>query len=66
MPLPCANPRYRYRKGTHTRLAFCGNTVVEAKNAQTGAVHTPGEFAADRERASMRHLKRAMDRVPQH
>lgn len=42
--------RYRYRKGTHTRLAFKGNTVIEAKNMQTGKTHTPQEFATDRRR----------------
>ncbi len=30
MPLPCKNPRYRY-KGK-VRLAFCGSKVVEAKS----------------------------------
>lgn len=40
--------RYRYKKGTHTRLAFKGNSVVEAKNMKTGATHTPAEFARDR------------------
>lgn len=42
--------RYRYQKGTHTRLAFKGNQVVEAKNMKTGATHTPKEFARDRKR----------------
>lgn len=43
--------RYRYKKGTHTRLAFKGNSVVEAKNMKTGATHTPAEFARDRKRS---------------
>jgi hypothetical protein len=41
--------RYRYRKGTHTRLAFKGGRVVEAKNMKTGATHSPAEFDADAE-----------------
>jgi len=40
--------RYRYKKGTDTRLAFKGNSVVEAKNMKTGKTHTPAEFARDR------------------
>ena len=48
MPIPGA--RYRFKRGTSTRLAFKGNTVVEAKNMKTGAIHTPEEFAADRRR----------------
>jgi len=43
--------RYRYRKGTHVRLAFKGKRVVEAKNMASGATHTPKEFARDRSRA---------------
>lgn len=39
--------RYRYKKGTHIRLAFKGGQVVEAKNMKTGATHTPQEFADD-------------------
>jgi hypothetical protein len=42
--------RYRFKKGTHIRLAFKGNRVIEAKNTATGATHTPDEFAADRAR----------------
>ncbi len=44
--------RYRVtqRGGKKVRLAFRGNTVVEAKNLETGATHTPGEFKADRKR----------------
>jgi hypothetical protein len=48
--MPLRGVRYRV---THTRrgpvrLAIRGQTVVEAKNLRTGAVHTPAEFAADR------------------
>ncbi len=51
MPISCPGgekPRYRH-KGK-TRLAFCGNTVAEAKNVDTGATHTQAEFSADRRR----------------
>lgn len=44
--------RYRYHNGI--RLAFRGNTVIEAKNPKTGKVHTPAEFAADRARSKKR------------
>ena len=42
--------RYRYKKGTKIRLAFRGNQVIETKNMQTGATHTPSEFASDAQR----------------
>lgn len=48
--MPLKGVRYRYRKGTHIRLAFRGNTVVEAKNMKTKKTHTPAEFKADRKR----------------
>lgn len=51
--MPLADVRYRVKTtdtGKKVRLAFKGKTVVEAKNLKTGAVHTPAEFAADRER----------------
>lgn len=39
---------YRYRKGTHVRLAFSpGGKVIEAKNMKTGAEHTKAEFEHD-------------------
>lgn len=46
--------RYRTKTtkgGKKVRLAFKGNKVVEAKNIETGATHTPKEFAADRKKA---------------
>jgi hypothetical protein len=44
--------KYRFKKGTHTRLAFDkGGDVIEAKNFQSGKVHTPAEFAADDEKS---------------
>ena len=49
MPLG-SDVRYRFKKGTHTRLAFRGNDVVEAKNMKTGATHTPAEFEEDKEK----------------
>ena len=50
--------RYRTKttkKGEKIRLAFRGNTVVEAKNLKTGATHTPAEFKRDRKRSKMRY-----------
>ena len=57
MPL---GPGVRYRVvmkgGKKIRLAFRGKeTVVEAKNLETGSTHTSREFAKERRR------KRAMD-----
>ena len=49
--MPLDGARYRMvpmKGGGYERLAFKGNTVVEAKNMKTGATHTPAEFAADR------------------
>jgi len=55
MPL---GPGVRYRMKKGVRLAFKGNKVVEAKNTTTGAVHTPAEFAKDRQQTrSMRHRR---------
>ena len=52
MPIPRA--RYRVittKSGKKVRLAFLGKArVVEAKNLETGATHTPAEFARDRSR----------------
>ena len=50
MPIPGA--RYRVittKTGKKIRIAYRGKgTVVEAKNLETGATHTPAEFARDR------------------
>ena len=46
--MPITGARYRFKPGTNVRLAFKGNTVVEAKNVKTGATHTPAEFQRDR------------------
>jgi hypothetical protein len=40
------------------RLAFKGNKVIEAKNMETGAMHTPAEFARDRRRSALGHMAR--------
>lgn len=45
--MPLEGARYRMKNGV--RLAFKGGKVVEAKNMATGKVHTPEEFAAERE-----------------
>ena len=50
--------RYRYKPGTKMRLAFRGGQVVEAKNMETGATHTPEEFRADRRRDGGRAIQR--------
>ena len=62
MPL---GPGVRYRVKTTTggkrvRLAFKGRTVIEAKNIDTGAVHSPSEFAADRAKSRMGRRLTAM------
>jgi len=49
--------RYRYKKGTKTRLAFKNGTVIEAKNMKTGKIHTPKEFAADKKKTLARRKK---------
>jgi hypothetical protein len=45
MPIPGA--KYRYKNGTHVRLAFVNGKVVEATNMKTGKTHTPAEFNKD-------------------
>lgn len=45
--------KYRFKKGTHTRLAFdASGKVIEAKNFTSGKVHTPAEFEEDAETSS--------------
>jgi hypothetical protein len=51
--MPLSGVRYR-RKGK-MRLAFRGDQVVEAKNMDSGATHTPQEFARDRSQRRRRH-----------
>jgi hypothetical protein len=50
--MPLSGVRYRVvkRGGKRIRLAFRGNTVVEAKNLETGAIHTEAEFRRDRKK----------------
>jgi hypothetical protein len=52
MSIPGARFRVMTTKtGKKIRLAFKGKgKVVEAKNLETGATHTPKEFAQDRKR----------------
>ena len=55
--MPLRGVRYRVKttkSGEKVRLAFRGNQVVEAKNLETGATHTPAEFAQDRAKAKRR------------
>jgi hypothetical protein len=42
MPIQCGQggeARYRYKRGTKIRLAFCGNQVREVTNMKTGTSH---------------------------
>jgi len=51
--MPIRGARYRVmttKSGKKVRLAFKNGEVEEAKNLETGATHTPKEFAADRKR----------------
>ena len=53
--MPLKKVKYRVKttkSGKKVRLAFRAGTnqVVEAKNLETGATHTPKEFARDRKR----------------
>ena len=56
MPIPGARFRVMTTKtGKKIRLAFKGKgKVVEAKNLETGATHTPKEFAQDRKKKRIR------------
>jgi hypothetical protein len=55
--------RYRVKTagGKKIRLAFKGNRVVEAKNLESGATHTPKEFEADRTRK--KRVRKAQTRM---
>lgn len=60
MPIPGAKYRVTHTKsGKEIRLAFKNGKVVEAKNLETGDVHTPAEFKADRKKAAKKHAKRS-------
>ena len=58
MPLP-KGTRFRVKttkSGKRVRLAFKGGKVIEAKNIDSGATHSPREFKADR-RQRKREIK---------
>lgn len=57
MPIPGAKYRVVKRNGKKVRLAFVKGKVVEAKNLETGEIHTTGEFAADRKKKKKRGRK---------
>ena len=60
--MPLTGVRYRVHtteSGKKVRLAFKGDQVVESKNLDTGATHTPAEFARDR----MSRPKRGLERL---
>lgn len=60
MPLP-EGTRFRVKTtktGKKIRLAF-NNGVIEAKNLETGATHTPAEFAAERRRRAKKRVRKA-------
>jgi hypothetical protein len=62
MPIPGARYRTQTTKsGDKVRLAFRDGEVVEAKNIDTGATHTPREFSAER----ARRREKASDRTRQ-
>lgn len=66
--MPISGARYRVKttsSGKRVRLAFKGNKVVEAKNIDSGDVHTPAEFAADRKRRKKKgkRLRKLRDAV---
>ena len=53
MPIEGARYRVITRGGKKIRLAFRGKgKVVEAKNLETGAIHTPAEFGRDEAKSS--------------
>ena len=51
--MPISGAKYRFKKGSDTRLAFKDNEVVEAKNMKSGKVHSQKEFAEDRKEKRM-------------
>jgi hypothetical protein len=51
--------------GKKVRLHFtAGGNVNEAKNMETGATHTPGEFAQDRKMLKKRKMKKMPNKPP--
>lgn len=58
--MPLKDARYRVKTtstGKKVRLAFQDGEVVEAKNLETGKVHTQAEFKADRQKGKKRGKK---------
>lgn len=53
----------RYRRKGKMRLAFKGGKVVEAKNMESGATHTPAEFARDKKRKHAKRIARGVARA---
>ena len=59
--MPLKGVRYRVKTtagGKKVRLAFKGNKVAETKNLETGATHTPKEFAADKKKGGKRKKRK--------
>ncbi len=52
--MPLKGAKYRYKKGTHIRMAFKNGQVVEVKNMDTGKTHTPSEFKHDKSKKKKR------------
>lgn len=58
MPIRGAKYRVKTTKtGKKVRLAFVRGVVTEAKNLDTGATHTPAEFARDRKKTRKKTKK---------
>lgn len=58
--MPLFDAKYRVKttkKGKKIRLAFRKGKVIEAKNLDTGAVHTENEFMHDSEREKGKRMK---------
>lgn len=66
--MPIKGARYRMKKtksGKKVRLAFKGDgEVVEAKNMETGATHTPAEFAEDKKKRKKKGKKKGKKSAP--
>jgi len=54
--MPLKNVRYR-RKGK-MRLAFRSDRVVEAKNMETGEIHTEAEMREDDKRSRIKRARK--------
>lgn len=59
MPLgPGVRYRVTRRNGKKIRLAFRGNKVVEAKNLETGATHTEGDFEREGQKRALKKMSK--------